>query len=206
MYDPGIKRDSLEPTELPSVKDPAPNEWQEDQVQQQAEEQDEVTGAFEIRNAAGDLLPPGMLQRLVGAAVDFMVIETAVLFTVGAALHGYNRDWTPPPPDAPWTPVQFAIVAGYLFLKLLFSYGYYGWWYTRRGTSPGKWSVGLQIVDAESGGRIPTFHRAFLRETAGKLLSVLPFMGGYLVAAFRKDRRALHDILFKTRVVYRPPR
>ena len=199
-------KDLREPTSAPTLEAPAPTEREEERVGDAEELDEEVTAITDLRDEQGQLLPPGMGQRLIGAAVDYMFLETLVLFSVGAALYGYDAEWTPPPSNAPWTPVQFAVISGYLFLKLLLSYVYFGLCYTRGGTTPGKWAVGLRVVDAKTGEKMTSMRKAFLREAIGKPLSVLPLMAGYLIAAFRKDRRALHDLMFDTKVVYRVTR
>ena len=88
----------------------------------------------------------------------------------------------------------------------LLTYGvllsYYGWFYPRKGASPGKMLFGLEIVDSESGERINMW-KAFFREAVGKMISFVPFSIGFIVAMTRADHRALHDLLFDTRVVRR---
>ena len=40
-------------------------------------------------------------------------------------------------------------------------------------------------------------------ETVGKFLSALILMIGFIMAGFRQDKRALHDLLFRTQVLRR---
>lgn len=84
---------------------------------------------------------------------------------------------------------------------------YYGYFYSKKGASPGKMLLGLAIYDEHTGQPL-TPGKAFFREAVGKLISAIPFFIGYFVALFRDDRRALHDLLFDTRVVRNitPPR
>ncbi len=77
---------------------------------------------------------------------------------------------------------------------------YYGYFYTKKGASPGKMLLGLAIYDETSGAYLTPW-KAFFREAVGKFISAIPFFIGYVVALFRDDRRALHDLLFDTRVV-----
>ena len=90
-------------------------------------------------------------------------------------------------------------------VRVLFilSLPYYGWFYSRRGASPGKMVMGLKIVDAQTGLYLSPM-RAFFRETLGKTISAIPFLIGFLVAAFRIDHKALHDLIFDTTVVRAP--
>lgn len=84
-------------------------------------------------------------------------------------------------------------------------YAYYGWFYSQKGASPGKLLMGLQVVKSDT-GRFLTYWQAFFRESIGKLISGLVLGFGFLIAAFRADHRALHDMIFDTRVIEKPRR
>lgn len=79
-------------------------------------------------------------------------------------------------------------------------YFYYGYFYSKKGASPGKMLFNLEVIDAET-GKYLTPWKAFFREAIGKFVSMIPFGMGYIIAAFRQDRRALHDLLFDTNVI-----
>ncbi|RUL89237.1 RDD family protein [Tautonia sociabilis] len=66
---------------------------------------------------------------------------------------------------------------------------------SRRGATVGKLALGVRVSD-EQGDRIG-FSRA-LGRTFGKLLSLIPFGVGFLMAAFSDRHRALHDLLAGT--------
>jgi uncharacterized RDD family membrane protein YckC len=67
------------------------------------------------------------------------------------------------------------------------------------GRTLGKWATGLR-VECRDGDPL-TFPRALVRHTVGYLLSLLTLGFGFLVAAFSRDGRALHDLLAGTVVV-----
>ena len=67
------------------------------------------------------------------------------------------------------------------------------------GRTLGKWATGLR-VECRDGDPV-TFTRALVRHTVGYLLSLLTLGFGFLVAAFSRDGRALHDLLAGTVVV-----
>ena len=67
------------------------------------------------------------------------------------------------------------------------------------GRTVGKWATGLRVETAS--GEPLGFGRALLRHTAGYLLSLLTLGVGFLVAAFSRDGRALHDLVAGTVVV-----
>lgn len=68
------------------------------------------------------------------------------------------------------------------------------------GATLGKRAMGLQVVRGEDGEK-PGFLTVLCRETAGRYLSSILYVGYFLIA-IDSDRRGLHDRLFDTRVVY----
>lgn len=85
-------------------------------------------------------------------------------------------------------------------ISFVVTFFYFGWFYSEKGASPGKMVFDLQVVNAHSLQRVG-YLRAFGRETIGRTLSSIALFIGYFIALFRKDRRALHDLIFDTRVV-----
>lgn len=79
-------------------------------------------------------------------------------------------------------------------------YGYYGYFYSVKGASPGKLLLGLEVTGLDGQTRITPL-RAFLREAIGKFISAVPFFMGYVIVMIRLDHKALHDLLFDTRVI-----
>jgi len=67
------------------------------------------------------------------------------------------------------------------------------------GRTLGKWATGLRVECVD--GDPLSFSRALVRHTVGYLLSLLTLGLGFLVAAFSRDGRALHDLLAGTVVV-----
>lgn len=87
-----------------------------------------------------------------------------------------------------------------LWLVYVFFYLVHGW--ARRAGSPGMRLCGLRLLDWRQ--RLPIgYSRAFLRLAAG-VVTVLTLGLGFLVIPFRRDRKALHDLLAGTMVVHRP--
>jgi uncharacterized RDD family membrane protein YckC len=70
----------------------------------------------------------------------------------------------------------------------------------RYAATPGKMAVGIRVV-APDGSRI-NYMRAFGRAWADILSSMTCFIG-YIIAAFDNEKRALHDHICTTRVVYK---
>lgn len=68
------------------------------------------------------------------------------------------------------------------------------------GQSIGKMLTGLRVVQVD--GTNPTFGKLFLRHIFGYLLTILTGGIGFLLAAFNKKGRSLHDFIAGTVVVY----
>jgi uncharacterized RDD family membrane protein YckC len=74
------------------------------------------------------------------------------------------------------------------------------WFISKKGGLPGKLMLGLKIVNVDNGLMLSP-GKALYRETIGKFLSVLLLFSGYLMVIFRRDKRALHDIMSKSQVL-----
>jgi uncharacterized RDD family membrane protein YckC len=73
-------------------------------------------------------------------------------------------------------------------------------WRRWRGATPGKKFVGIRIVDAQTLGDITNTQA--LTRSLGYIVSVMTLLIGFLMVAFRKDKRGLHDLLGGTLVIY----
>ena len=86
-------------------------------------------------------------------------------------------------------------IASYLGLLALFYAGYFT---GTTGQTPGKLVTGLRVVDAA--GRPPGYLRSAARALVGLLGTALAGLG-LVPMAFDPAARALHDRIFRTRVV-----
>jgi uncharacterized RDD family membrane protein YckC/DNA-directed RNA polymerase subunit M/transcription elongation factor TFIIS len=149
-------------------------------------------------NEFPDLEPAGFGPRYLAYLIDNMIM--AIFFAVA----GFVATLVSFMYDTYGVPEEYAIVAtaiitsvgGLILSGLYFARGESG---AARATL-GKWSIGL-IVLQEDDKPVPTKHgfkRAFMA-----LLFAIPLYAGFLACAFRPDKRALHDIVTKTKVVWR---
>lgn len=67
------------------------------------------------------------------------------------------------------------------------------------GRTVGKWATGLRVERRD--GEPLSFGRALLRHTVGYLASLLTLGVGFLLVAFNREGRALHDMIAGTIVV-----
>ena len=73
-------------------------------------------------------------------------------------------------------------------------------WRRWRGATPGKKFVHIKIVDAKSFKDID--NKQALTRSIGYIASTFIFLLGFIMVGFRKDKRALHDLLAGTAVIY----
>jgi uncharacterized RDD family membrane protein YckC len=74
---------------------------------------------------------------------------------------------------------------------------YFVFFHWARGQTPGKMAFQIRVVSVPEGPL--SFGQAVLRHLVS-LFSVVILGLGYLLAAFRRDKRALHDLIARTRV------
>ncbi len=73
-------------------------------------------------------------------------------------------------------------------------------WRRWRGATPGKRVVHITIVDAKTLGDID--NKQAITRSLGYIVSTLLLLMGFLMVAFRQDKRALHDLLAGTVVIH----
>ena len=74
-------------------------------------------------------------------------------------------------------------------------------WKQWSGATPGKKLLGIHVVDAKTLGEMNN-KQAIIRYLS-YIVSSLPLGFGFFMVAFHKEKRALHDILADTVVVYK---
>ena len=73
-------------------------------------------------------------------------------------------------------------------------------WKKWRGATPGKKFVHIKIVDSKTFQDID--NKQAITRSFGYITSTLAFLIGFIMVAFRKDKRGLHDLLAGTVVIY----
>ena len=73
-------------------------------------------------------------------------------------------------------------------------------WDRWRGATPGKKLLHIKVVDAKTLDDIT--NKQAITRSLGYIPSTLLFCAGFLMVLFRKDKKAMHDLLADTAVVY----
>lgn len=133
----------------------------------------------------------GFWVRLAAYALDRLLLWVALLIVYIPALFSsagfYNRT------------VFFTFTAMDILCWVLISL-YFVILTAFGGATLGKKAMGLQVVRAEDGGKLP-FWSVLYRETVGRYLSGILCIG-YLLIAVDGEKRSLHDRICDTLVVY----
>ncbi|MCP4895596.1 MAG: RDD family protein [bacterium] len=153
------------------------------------------------------ILPPGasFTRRCIATLVDMCIFVTFSVWLLAQLL----------PPDASVTSAAhldrlFATVrdsawlshaSGSLGIWIAAWWGYFGLGWGLAGATPGKWILGLCVVDHQA--RYPIGVSRGLLRLVAYMASSMTLGLGHLFVLGRGDHRALHDILAGTRVIRR---
>ncbi len=132
--------------------------------------------------------PAGFWIRAVAALIDFAVFGLVHLSfkLIGAKIVG---------------PEVESFAAFRTFFTLVFAGAYTTVLHALAGQTIGKLLVGVRVVVGN--GEVPPLGTAFLRHLA-YFASAAIFALGFVMAALRADKRALHDLIAGTRVERQP--
>ncbi len=146
--------------------------------------------------------PAGFWIRAVAALIDGGVLLLVFIF-LGALWPGVDRlEFQEPLPEASSTELTASDLSWTALdtIALIMSVAYYTLSISIWSTTIGKRVVGIYVL-RPNGSRVGV-GRAFARYLASQLSALLLF-AGYLMVAFRSDKRGLHDLICDTVVVYR---
>lgn len=142
--------------------------------------------------------PAGFWIRLVAALIDVSIIITLALTMAGAlpgvSVSDYLSNFSPDLDAEITTPIWFDVLD--VALNAMYSVVFVSIW----AATTGKLLLGLRILRPD--GSKVGFGRALARWLC-YFLSLITLGIGFLMIAFRKDKRGLHDLICDTMVVRR---
>jgi len=139
----------------------------------------------------------GFWIRFAALFVDGVVVN-ALGMILGVLMGVSVTEQMASDPSVSFSTVQWI----HLILQVSLAIFYYTWFVGKYGGTPGKLILGLRIVD-EHGG--PVGYSTAVKRYLATILSALTFGIGYLIAAWDSEKKTLHDILVRTRVVQLKP-
>ena len=137
----------------------------------------------------------GLATRVLAIVIDILIVQ-AVAWTVGAVAAVAASMFEPS------DQIQTLLIAAGAVIAALWSAGYFVFFWSTTGQTPGDRVMQIRVQDAET-GRPLHFGRAVLR-FLGAILSALLLFLGYLMILVDDRRRALHDRIVGSVVVYAP--
>ena len=137
----------------------------------------------------------GLATRVLACAIDVLITQ-AVVWIVGAVAAVAASIFDPS------ETVQTLLIAAGGVVAVLWTAGYFVFFWSTTGQTPGDRVMEIRVQGAVD-ERPLHLGRAILR-VLGALLSVLLLFLGYLLILFDDRRRALHDRLVGSVVVYAP--
>ncbi|MGD1146431.1 MAG: RDD family protein [Thermoanaerobaculaceae bacterium] len=148
----------------------------------------------------------GLGWRLLAATADTVIfaLGLAVVWAPQWLALLVERHFLAPDTLPPSLETKAMLKGACLVLSLVFGFLYFVHGWARRGGSPGMKLFRLRLLDWRHRAPIG-YGRAFLR-LAASLVTILTLGLGYFVVPFRRDRKALHDVLAGTIVARRAPR
>lgn len=131
----------------------------------------------------------GFWIRLMATALDVFIVGLPVMLFVSILfgldwLLGNSINWRA---DL----LNFILIAAVTIIL----------WANWRGMTPGKKLMGIRIVSFPDYQAL-SYGKSAVRCLIGYTISTLILFLGYLMIAFRKDKRGLHDLIAKTCVIY----
>jgi len=134
-------------------------------------------------------LPVGIVIFFLsdGNWFDFSQYQHNVMMAMSGNTHALD---TQPQTSLKW---ELLFEVSVLVVTMLF-------WKRWRGATPGKKFVHIKIVDNKTFKDIT--NRQAITRSFGYIASTFSFLIGFLMVAFRKDKRGLHDMLAGTIVIY----
>lgn len=137
----------------------------------------------------------GFISRLLAYSVDIIIIVVVLIFA-GWMLNTVSTIFQFGFLESIATIFQIWITSA---IVILFSAGYYIFFWTLVGRTPGKLLLGLRVISHN--GRPITFWQA-VRRYIGYFISAFGLYIGYLWVLFDNRRQGWHDKLAGTYVVY----
>jgi uncharacterized RDD family membrane protein YckC len=148
----------------------------------------------------------GFWMRFLAVIIDAIIIGVVstivrlplTLMGIGVVGSGFGRNADPSQVLAAM-PALMSLIGLSFLIQLGLSLAYDVYFLTTKGATPGKMALGLKVTRADGG---PISAGLAVGRFFAKILSSLTLCIGFLIAAFDREKRSLHDHICGTRVVY----
>lgn len=135
----------------------------------------------------------GFVTRMFAFLIDLAIV--ALITTIGGLMATLLDNAL----DSMGLDLRLSMGAIYVLLIPLIWGSYYVMFWALTGRTPGKWLMGLKVVNTDS--HPPTVSRAIIR-FLGYGVSAVAFWLGFVWVLIDEDRQAWHDHFARTWVIY----
>lgn len=132
---------------------------------------------------------PRVLASLLDSVIQVLVLIPLFMLVFGPQVLADS--------SAMDTPLGYTLNYGLPLLYVVLCWKY-------KSATPGKYMMGMSIVDANTGGKPPTV--MLVLRYLGYYLCVLTLFIGFIWIAFDPRKQGLHDKIARTVVIMNPPR
>lgn len=139
----------------------------------------------------------GFWIRFVAILIDGIILSIAgaiVGLPFGMYSMGIPHDFPDVGPGYLGTLVVVRVIG------LAIAIGYYAFFLTKYGGTPGKLALGLRVISGDGG---PVSLGQAIARYFCYWLDTVTLLIGFIIAAFDQQKRALHDMICNTRVIYK---
>ena len=160
--------------------------------------------AYSQRLRGGTRRFGGFWIRFLAIIIDGVILWVATLVIriplglMGLGMVGIGRTSDPAQALAALPAIMSLIGLSFL-IQMALSLAYEVYFLTTKGATPGKMAVGLKVIRADGG---PISAGLAVGRYFGKILSAMVLWIGFIIAGFDAEKRALHDHICGTRVIY----
>jgi uncharacterized RDD family membrane protein YckC len=137
----------------------------------------------------------GLVTRALAFALDAAIVNGCALVVGVVVGLGLSILHLPQAAD-----VVIAAILGALWV--LWSVGYFAFFWSTTGQTPGDRVMRIRVIDGRNRGPLKPL-RAIIR-FGGVILAAIPLLAGFLIMLWDDRRRCLQDRLARTVVVYAP--
>jgi uncharacterized RDD family membrane protein YckC len=136
-----------------------------------------------------------IIDAIILWCINFIVLFPLRMLGLGGGL-AVSRD---PANAIAALPMMMALGGISFLVSIALSLIYEVYFLTSRGATPGKIALGLKVIRADGG---PITTGLAVGRYFSRWLSSLTLLIGYIIAGFDVEKRALHDRIVETRVIY----
>ena len=129
----------------------------------------------------------GFWVRVVSSFIDFFLLSLPVMLVMSLLL---GADWVVQD-EHTFSDFVYQVIVAVITVYL---------WVNWSGYTPGKKIMGIKVVTVDNYAEVG-YGKAILRYF-GYFVSVITLGLGFIIVAFRQDKRGLHDLIAGTYVIY----